>query len=194
MNVTYRTMRLSKYLFSAVITCFTAPAQQVASLNVSVLTGTDVIVSTREGRGADIKVRVTSSNDQPVEDATVTAILPAVGAGGAFAGGETVKSKNTDSDGTVDFTGIRIRRTAGDIPIRIVARLGRQTGTTMAHQKASNVDLGDTAVLSKRRMAMMAIIGGGVTAAVLALIMDGDTPAQPAFNVTPGIPVTTGPR
>ena len=187
-------MRLSKYLFSAVLTCGIAVAQQAASLNISVLTGTDVIVSTREGRGADIKVRITTSNDQPVEDATVTAILPAIGAGGSFTGGDTVKTKTTDSDGTVDFTGIHIRRTTGDIPIRIVARAGIQTGTTTAHQKATNVDLGDRSMVSKRRIALISIIGGGVTAAILAGVMGGDEPAQPAFSVTPGNPVTTGPR
>jgi hypothetical protein len=49
-------------------------------------------------------------------------------------------------------------------------------------------------MLSRRRLALMAIIAGGVTAAILAGTMDGDEPVQPAFNATPGIPVTTGPR
>jgi hypothetical protein len=195
MTVTYRTMKPLNYVMCAIAACGAAWPQD-ASLSVSVLSGNDVVVSTREGRGADIKVRVTGPNNQPLEDATVTAILPAIGAGGSFSGGDTIKSKTTNSEGTVDFTGIHIRPTTGEIPVRIVARLGKQTGSTTAYQKAADVAPPATPEirLSRRRMAMFGIIAGGVTAAVLAATLNGDSPSQPAFSVTPGTPVTTGPR
>ena len=185
-------MKLSKLLMCATVAAGTALAEPPA-LSISVLSGDDVSVSTRNGRGADIKVRVTGANNEPVEDARVTAVLPGIGAGGSFAGGGTIKSQTTDSDGTAEFRGIRIRQVTGDIPIRIVARYGQQFGATTVHQKAANVEAGDPGS-AKRRMAMMAIVGGGVTAAVLALTMGGDEPVRPPFSATPGSPVTTGPR
>jgi hypothetical protein len=194
MLLTYRTMTLSKLVPSVILACGAAVAEPGAALSVAVLTGDDVVVSTRSGRGADIKVRVTGMDNQPVEHATVTAVLPAIGAGGSFAGGETVKSKTTASDGTVDFRGLRVRRIAGDIPIRIVARRGQHVGSAIAHQKAADTDAGSDAILSKRRIAIIGVAAAGVTAAILAATMNGSEPAQPAFNVTPGAPVTTGPR
>jgi hypothetical protein len=186
-------MRLSK-LFMCVAVAAGSAFAEPAALSISVLAGDDVSVSTRNGRGADIKVVVTGPDNQPVEDATVTAVLPGIGAGGSFAGGETVKSQITTSDGTAEFRGIRLRPVAGDIPIRIVARHGQQFGATTVHQKAAAVEAGDPGS-AKRRMAMLAIVGGGVSAAVLALTMGGaDEPVRPPFNVTPGAPVTAGPR
>jgi hypothetical protein len=187
-------MTLLKIVLSAVVASVAALAQHTAALSVSVLTGDDVVVSTRNGRGADIKVRVTGLNNQPVEDATVTAVLPGIGAGGSFSGGETVKSKTTGSDGTVDFRGIRIRPVTGDIPIRIVARHGLQVGSTTAHQKAAVVEASSDATFSRRRLAIIGVAAAGATAAILAMTMNGDAPSQPAFTVTPGTPVTTGPR
>ena len=194
MTVTYRTMTLSKLLLSAVVAACVAFAEPNAALSISVLSGHDAVVSTHGGRGADIKVRVTGADDLPVEHATVTAVLPGIGAGGSFAGGETVKSKLTGSDGIVDFRGIRIRQVTGDIPIRLVARRGQQVGSTTIHQKAANIAPSDDGMFSRRRLTIMGIAAAGVTAAVLAAIIDGDEPAQPAFNVTPGTPITTGPR
>jgi hypothetical protein len=184
----------SKLLLSAVLAAGMAFAEPNAALSISVLTGNDAVVSTQGGRGADIKIRVTGADDQPIEHATVTAVLPGIGAGGSFAGGETVNSKVTGSDGTVDFRGIRIRPVTGDIPIRIVARRGQEVGSTIVHQKAANIAPADEVMFSRRRLTIFGIAAAGVTAAVLAAIIDGDKPAQPAFNVTPGTPTTTGPR
>ena len=192
-NVTYRTMKTPKCLVAAVV-CGAAFAQQNTSLSLSVLAGHDVTVSTRERKGADIRVRVTDSANQPVDNAAVTAILPGVGAGGSFRGGDTIKTKTSGSDGTVEFSGIRIRPVAGDIPIRIVARHGKQTGSTTINQKATEVAQDPEARFSRRRIAMIAVLTGGVAAAVIAGSMNGDEPSRPAFNATPGNPVTTGPR
>jgi hypothetical protein len=185
-------MKLSKFFMCATVAAATALAEP-AALSISVLTGDDVSVSTRNGRGADIRVRITGTNNEPVEHATVTAVLPGIGAGGSFAGGDTVRTKTTSSDGTAEFRGIHIRPVTGDIPIRIVARAGQQFAATTVHQKAADIEAPE-ATLSRRRVAMIAILGGGATAAVLALTMGGDEPARPPFNVTPGSPVTTGPR
>ena len=187
-------MKPSKRIAAAVMLCGSAFAQQDAPLNVSVLAGHDVVVSTREGRAADVRVRVTDSASQPVDNAAVTAILPTVGAGGSFRGGHTIKTVKSGSDGIVEFSGIRLRPVTGEIPIRIVARHGNQSGSTTIHQKAADIAPSADAPRSKRRLAMIAILAGGAAAAVTALVMDGDEPAHPAFNVTPGNPVTSGPR
>jgi hypothetical protein len=186
-------MKPLKYVLAAMM-CAAGFAQQDTPLVLSILAGHDVSVSTREGRGADIRVRVTDSANHPVDNAAVTAILPAIGAGGSFRGGDTIKTKTSGSDGTVEFSGIRLRSVTGEIPIRIVARHGKQTGSTMVRQKATDVAPGPETRFSKRRLAMIAILAGGIAGAVVAATMNGDEPTQPAFNVTPGNPVTTGPR
>lgn len=194
MTLTYRTMKPPKCLVAAIVVCAAAFAQQDTPLSLSVLAGHDVVVSTREGRGADIRVRVTDSRNQPVDNAAVTAILPAVGAGGSFFFGDTIKTKTSGSDGIVEFSGIHIRSVTGEIPIRIIARHGIQTGSVTVRQKATDTAPGPEARFSKRRIAMIAILAGGVAAAVVVGTMNGDEPSHPAFNVTPGNPVTTGPR
>jgi hypothetical protein len=187
-------MKPSKSMAVAVAMWGTAFAQQDVPLNVSVISGHDVVVSTRDGRGADIRVRVTDSANQPVQDATVTAILPGIGAGGSFRGGHTVSTKTTGSDGLAGFEGISLRRVTGEIPIRIIAHRGRQTASTTVRQNAADTAPASDAGRPRRRLAIMAIAAGGITAGVLAGILGGDDAPPPAFNVTPGSPVTTGPR
>jgi hypothetical protein len=194
MSVTYRTMTPLKSVVAAVAMCGTLLAERDLPLKMAVIAGHDVVVNTRAGRGADIRVRVTDAENQPVEDATVTAILPGVGAGGSFRGGHMIKTKTTDSDGMAGFEGISLRRTEGEIPIRLVAHRGTQSTSTTVRQRATDTALAPDAGLSKRRKIMMAIAAAGVTSAVLVAILGGQDAGPPAFNATPGNPVTTGPR
>ena len=194
MSLTYRTMTPLKSVMAALVVCGAALAQQDGQLNLSVIAGNDVVVSTRGGRGADIRVRVSDSANRPVENATVTAVLPALGAGGSFRGGHTVKTRTTGSDGLADFEGISLRQIPGDIPIRIVAHRGSQSVSTVVRQKAADSAPVARAGISKRKIAILAIAGGGITTAVLTALLGGAGIPVPAFNVTPGFPATTGPR
>jgi len=194
MSVTSRTMTPLKSVVAVLVVCCIAAAQQDVPLNLSVISGHDVVVSTRQGRGADIQVRVTDSANHPVEHATVTAILPGIGAGGSFRGGHTVRTKTTGSDGLAGFEGISLRPVTGEIPIRIVAHRGKQSASTTIRQNAADVAPPAQTGMSKRRIAMLAVAAGGITTGVLVGLIGGNDAAPPPFNVTPGFPVTTGPR
>jgi hypothetical protein len=64
-------------------------------LGIVVLEGNNSINSTSLGRSVAATVEIRDSNDFPVEDATVTFTLPAVGTGGTFApGGRTFQTRS----------------------------------------------------------------------------------------------------
>lgn len=194
MTVTYGTMRTPSILAGFAAFCGSLSAQPAAhTLDIAVLAGHDTAASFRGDAGPRIKVRVTDGS-KPVENATVTAILPNLGAGGVFRGGETIRSEKTDSNGEAAFPGFRLRRIAGDYPVTVVARSGERTGRTVVKQQA--VDAEPARVFwTRRRVAMAAIVGGGVAAAIAAVLTNAEaqTPTA-AFQVRPGQPVAGGPR
>jgi hypothetical protein len=197
-SVTNRTMR---FLSSVLVVCLCANGSFAAgaddTLRLNVLTGQDVVVTTATGHGPDIKIRVTDKNSAPVEGATVSVILPAVGSGGHFAGGSTIATRQTDSDGIVDFSGIRLRKLNGDFAVKIRARKESLTGSTQVVEKVSWVAEGPQSFFSPRHVLMMWIAGAGVAAGILAATIggpNGGTPAAAGLTVTPGTPITGGPR
>jgi hypothetical protein len=167
------------------------------ALQINVLSGDAVVVPAASGRAANIRVRVTDRASKPVDGALVSAILPALGVGGHFRGGSTIATKETDSDGNVEFTGIRLRQLTGDFTTQIKARKGESTGAAQARQKVSSAPFAEPkGLFSRKHMLMMAVAGAGVTAGILVATLDGSGGSTPArgITVTPGSPVTGGPR
>jgi hypothetical protein len=164
-------------------------------LHVDVVSGNDVIVTAASGRGADIRVRVLDREQKPVKGATVSAVLPARGVGGHFRDGGTIATTQTDSDGTADFRGIRLRRTSGEFATRILARRGDRTGAADVRQTVSMAPDSPEGKFSRKRLIMLAIAGAGVAAGVVAAMYGDSGPAPTTgMTVTPGSPTTTGPR
>lgn len=165
-------------------------------LQVNVLGGRDAVVNTAAGRAADIRIQVVDRNSKPVPGATVSAVLPSMGAGGHFRGGETIATRETDSQGTVEFSGIRLRKVNGSFTTRILARKGFRTGSAEMTQRASTTALQPAqGLFSRRNVIMMAIAGTGIAGGIVAATCCGSSgPATPSFTVTPGAPTTTGPR
>jgi hypothetical protein len=133
-----------------------------------------------------------------VPDATVTAILPATGAGAAFAWGSEISSKQTDEEGRVTFKGMRLRPIAGEFPIRIVAAVNGNSSSVTALQSV-RTDGNVTAAphWSRRKWFMIGLVGGGATVGILAATQFGSSkpaPATPTNGFNPGFPITTGPR
>lgn len=166
------------------------------ALQIEVLGGHDAVVTIAGRRAADIRLRVTDRDSKPVNGATVSAILPGIGVGGHFRGGMTIATKETDSDGKVEFSGIGLRQIAGDFTTQIKARKGDRTGSAQVMQKVSAAPNAAEGFLSKRHLWMMAVAGAGVAAGVVAATYNGSSaPASaPTLTVTPGSPVTGGPR
>jgi hypothetical protein len=172
---------------------FHASAQD--ALTVDVLSGQDAIVTAATGKGADFRVRVLDRDRKPVQGATVSAVLPAIGVGGHFRGGNTIDTQQTNSQGEAEFTGIHVRKLTGDFTTRVLARSGDRTGTTNVVQKVSTGNRPAEGWTSRRRLVMLGIAGAGVAAAiVVATYGNGSSTQAAGFSVTPGNPVTTGPR
>jgi hypothetical protein len=158
--------------------------------------GEELQVNVLEGRDAAIRVRVVDRQSKPVSGATVSAVLPSMGAGGHFRGGGTISTKETDSDGTVEFSGIRLRKIPGSFTTRILARKGHRTGSAELTQTATLAPVRSReGRFSRRNVAMMAVAGAGIAAGVVAAACCGASrPEAPQLTVTPGVPTTTGPR
>jgi hypothetical protein len=126
----------------------------------------------------------------------VSAVLPSLGAGGHFRGGATIATKQTDADGTVEFSGIHLRKVPGNFTTRILARKGFRSGAAEVTQNAS-MTIAEPKVgrFSRRTVVMMTVAGAGIAAGVVAATCCGSSGASiPSLTVTPGAPTTTGPR
>ena len=165
------------------------------ALQVNVLEGNDVVVSAATGHGADIRVKVTDRSSQPVEGATVSAILPNIGVGGHFRGGDTVATHRTGKDGTVEFSGIHLRQITGEFNTKILARRGSETGSAIVVQKVTAAPAPAEGIFSRKRMILMGVAAVGVAAGVaIAIYGNGSDNPAAGLTVTPGNPTTTGPR
>ncbi|HYP04930.1 MAG TPA: hypothetical protein VER03_01740 [Bryobacteraceae bacterium] len=148
------------------------------------------------GRGADVRVRVVDQDQRPVPGATVSAVLPAIGAGGHFRGGDTIATERTDSKGEAEFSGIRLRKITGEFITRVLARSGARTGSATLTQTITNAPAPAQTWRSRRRLVMLGVAGAGIAAGVVAATYGGGStaPATAGVTVTPGNPTTTGPR
>jgi hypothetical protein len=165
------------------------------SLTVDVLSGQDASVSSATAGGAKVRVRVVDQDRKPVAGATVSAVLPAIGAGGHFPGGATISTRETDSRGEVDFTGIQLRTVTGDFTTRVLARSGSRTGSATVVQKVPPAPAVTNGWSSRRRALMLGIAGAGVVAGIVAALSGGESSSPTTgLSVTPGIPLTSGPR
>jgi hypothetical protein len=165
------------------------------ALQINVLGNRDVVVTTSSGREADIKIRVTDRDNRPVAGAVVSAILPPNGVGGHFRDNTTIATQSTDSEGQAGFTGIRIRNVLGEFTTTLKARRGDSVGSTRLVRKVSPPSPVAEGFFSRRRVVMMSIAAAGIAAAVVTALYDGESAAPaPGLRVTPGSPITTGPR
>jgi hypothetical protein len=168
-------------------------------LEVEVVAGGGVSNSLYQPTAHPITVHVRDRAGNPVSDATVTAILPPRGAGAAFAWGSELSTKQTNSDGRVTFSGMKLRPVEGEFPIRITAVSNGISSSVTALQsvRASAPAPVATSRWSKRKLVMLGVVGAGTAAAIIAAT-SGNGGAAPATTATggftPGFPITTGPR
>jgi len=174
----------------------TLPGQTPAGrLDVVVVDGNGVTSNIAEHAMHSVTILVQDEAKQPVKDAKVTMHLPPDGPGGAFAwNGDTYLTKETDSQGRVVFTGMRLRNAAGQYNIRIEARKDGQAGSATLTQTAADLPVTSQG-WPKRTWVILAIIGGGAAAGIAAgIYSNGSSNTGPGFSVTPGNPTVTGPH
>jgi hypothetical protein len=177
-----------------------APVGTPGGLQVEVVAGGGVSNSLHQPTAHPVTVEVRDRGGRPVPDATVTAILPANGAGAAFAWGSEISSRQTNSDGRATFGGMRLRPVEGEFPIRITAAAnGVSSSVTALQSVRASAPMPAATRWSKRKIVMFGIVGAGTAAAIIAATSGrggstaaSATPASGGF--TPGFPITTGPR
>jgi hypothetical protein len=165
-----------------------------------VVSGAGVSNNLHQTTAHPVTVQVRDQEGKPVADANVTAILPASGAGAAFAWGSEISTKQTNSDGLATFSGMRLRPVEGEFPIRITAALNGASSTVTALQSVRPGASVSTppSRWTKRKLVMLGVVAGGSTAAIIAAMSGRGVAAAAGANAgggfTPGTPVTTGPR
>jgi hypothetical protein len=176
-----------------------APIGEPGGLAVEVVAGGGASNNLYQATAHPITVHVKDRAGKPVSEATVTAVLPANGAGAAFAWGSEIATKQTNSDGMVTFSGMRLRPVEGEFPIRITAVSNGIASSVTALQsvRSSAPARVTTSRWTKRKIVMLGIVSAGTAAAIIAATSGhGSTMATgtPTGGFTPGFPSTTGPR
>lgn len=156
----------------------------------------EIAVVVKEGEGALNNIRtlrakepvvlVQDSSERPVKGATVTFLLPELGASGVFPSGTSL-IVTTGEDGLAVGKGLKPNNVVGDVEIRVVASYQGQTARTVIHQtnaapKASSAGGKKTAVL-------LAVIGGVGAAVAVGVTRGGgssSTPSNPGASISAG--------
>ncbi len=164
-------------------------------LDVVIIDGSDATSNIATHTMHPVTILVQDEAKRPVKDAKVTMHLPADGPGGSFAlNGDTYLIKETDSQGRVLFTGMKLRNATGQYTIHVDARKDGQTGYATLTQTAAELPVTSQG-WPKRTWVILAIIGGGAAAGIAAGIYNnGSSNPGPGFSVTPGNPTVTGPH
>ena len=183
---------LSVFLF---LMSFTAAKAQVRGyLKVNVIEG--------EGAFSDIKrkvshppvVEVRDESNNPILGAKVTFLLPAAGAGGAFAGGVTSYTTQTDAQGLARAAEYKPNTTEGRFNIKITASYEGMQGSVVISQ--SNTLAGGTSMAPRRgngkKILLLTSLGGAAAGGVAVATGRGGSPKSAAAAPTPGTTLSAG--
>ncbi len=128
-----------------------AQEQEPAKLNISILEGEGSINNIRQRVAREAMVQVDDENHKPVAGVAVTFFLPEHGASGVFSNGSHSLTVMTDDAGHAVARGMVPNKVAGDVQIRVVARLqepGRQHGHPSAERRGGCGSRGGTVARS----------------------------------------------
>jgi hypothetical protein len=172
-----------------------ATAQQPvppSAIQIRVLEGDGAINSIRLHRGHDPVVEVLDANGKPAPGATVTFLLPALGAGGTFQDSGLSLTEETNARGTAAARGLRPNRIAGQFQIRVTASWRGQTAS--ASLRETNAEPVANSGSSKKILIFAAI--GGAAAAGIAVAAHGKSSGSNAgasgAGVSTGVTIVSG--
>lgn len=172
-------------------------AQTAGFLKVTTLEGEGAFNDVKRKLGHPPLVRVVDESDALVAGAEVTFSLPEIGPGAIFAGGGQTAVATTDAKGLARCPAFIPNAEEGRFRVRVVARYRGKTGTMLLTQ--SNTAAGGTSISEQKRSKAplwLALIGGGVTAGVLAATRHGSSApaAVPATTLSTAGLTVGGPR
>lgn len=155
-------------------------AAQDSPIEIRVVEGDGAINSIRLHRAHDPAVQILDRVAHPVAGATVTFLLPAMGAGGTFQDSGLSLTIQSDERGMAAARGLRPNRTAGPFHIRVVASWhGESANATLTETNAEPV-----ANSGRSKKIAIAVLIGGAAAAGVALAAKGgkSSPASDGAN------------
>lgn len=164
---------------------------QPLAIQIRVLQGDGAINSIRLHRGHDPVVQVMDASGKPAAGATVTFLLPAMGAGGTFQDSGLSLTEETDVRGTAAARGLKPNRIAGQFHIRVTASWRGQTASaSLTETNAEPVASSG----SSKKILIFAAIGGAAAAgiAVAAHGKSGSNGGSSSGGVSTGVTIVSG--
>jgi hypothetical protein len=160
-------------------------------LEISILEGEGSINNIRQRVAREAMVQVDDENHKPVAGVAVTFFLPEHGASGVFSNGTRSLTVMTDDTGHAIARGMVPNKVAGDVQIRVVARLRNLNAETMIHQQnaAAGASAGGAGV-SGKVLAIILIAAAGVAGGLVAATRGGSSPT----TITAGTPTVGAPH
>ncbi|HUK15633.1 MAG TPA: carboxypeptidase-like regulatory domain-containing protein [Bryobacteraceae bacterium] len=141
------------------------------AIQIRILEGDGAINSIRLHRAHDPVVRVLDASDRPVSGATVTFLLPALGAGGMFQDNGLSLTVETDARGMATAHGLRPNRIAGPFRIRVTASWqGHPATAGLTETNAEPVAKSG----SSKKVVILALIGGAAAAGIAVAAHGGN--------------------
>jgi len=176
-------------------------ASAQTSIAIRVVQGDNAINSIRMRRGHDPVVQVLSASGEPLPRATVSFLLPATGASGAFGDSGLSLTVQTDARGMAAGRGLIPNRIEGPFRIRVTASWqGEAANATLNQTNAEPV-----AKSSRSKWIVVAVVVGGAAAGGVmaashggksstAAESSGNPPAAATGTIVPGTPSFGPPR
>jgi hypothetical protein len=171
----------------------TAQEQEPTKLTISILEGEGSINNIRQRVAREAMVQVDDQNHKPVAGVAVTFFLPEHGASGVFSNGTHSLTVVTDETGHAVARGMVPNKVAGDVQIRVVAKLKDLDANTVIHQQNVAVAAATAAsgAISGKLLAVILIAAAGVAGGVVAATRGGGTSP---VTITAGTPTVGAPH
>ena len=161
------------YVILLTITATPVPGQEPARVSggtIRVVEGDGAINSIRRHLGHDPSVRVLDATGEPVAGATVTFLVPAVGASGTFGDSGLSLTVQTDSRGVAVGRGLKPNRIAGPFRIRVTSSWqGEAASASLTQTNAEPL----TKSSNSKWIAIVALAGGAVAGGAVAATRGG---------------------
>ena len=159
-----------------------APQSAVPGIQIRVMEGDGAINSIRLHRAHDPVVEVVDAGGHPLTGATVTFLLPAMGAGGTFQNNGLSLTTQTDERGMAAGRGLRPNRVAGSFQIRVAASWQSQSASATVMQ--TNAE--PVAKSSHSKLILILAAVGGAAAAGAAVAAGGGKSSSAAGATSTG--------
>lgn len=171
-------------LVASVIASAAPQSAPPSPIQIRVVEGDGAINSIRLHHAHDPVVQVVNRAGKPIHGATVTFLLPAFGASGAFQDNGLSLTVDTDERGMAAAHGLHPNRIAGAFHIRVTASWEGQPATaTITETNAEPAAKSG----SSKKIAIIALIGGAAAAGVaVAAHGGGSSSPNPGANPAGG--------